>query len=82
VLPIDHTLRPLGGVALGDLANPGAVVAGARGDAGGGLPLGQEPQHLPPAALMRLMRGAVALFELGDAEMRRQMNMSAHTLIV
>jgi hypothetical protein len=28
------------------------------------------------------MGGAVALFELGDAEMRRQMNMSAHTLIV
>ncbi len=82
VLPVDHARGPFDVVALGDLANPGAVVAGALGNRRGGLAPSQQPENLPPTPLMRLMGGAVALFEVLDAQVRRQMNMSAHTFIV
>ena len=85
--PIAHPLWSLLVVALGDLANPGAGVASALGNGSARLPLGQEPEHLPPRPfmwlmwLMRLMwlvGRTVALFKGGDAQMRRQMNLSAH----
>jgi hypothetical protein len=69
-------------VAFGDLADPGAVIPGGLGNRSGGLAPSQQPQDLPPAALMRLVRRAVALFKVGDAQVRRQIDVSAHAAIV
>ena len=82
VLPVDHGVWALVVVALGDLADPAAGVAGGVRDGRGSLAPSQEPEDLPPAALVWLVGRSLALFELSDAEMRRQMKMSAHASIV
>ena len=76
VLPVDHARRPFGVVALGDLPDPGARVAGALGDVLGQLPAGQQPEDLPPRAFVRLVRRPVALLEVVDAQVRRQVDAS------
>lgn len=82
MLPIDHAGWPLLVVAFGNLPDPGAVIPRGLGNRRGGLAPRQQPEDLPPAALMRLVCGSVPLFELADAQVRRQVNMSAHAPIV
>ncbi len=60
VLPVDHALRPLGVVALGDLADPVARVAGALRHQLRGLAAREQPEDLPPTALGGLMRPPIA----------------------
>jgi hypothetical protein len=57
-------------VALGDLADPASVVAGGVRYGSGGLAPRQQPQDLPPAALMGFVGGTVPLLKLRDAQMR------------
>lgn len=85
MLPVDHASGTLFVLALGNLPDPGARIPRALGNRGGRLPLGQEPEDLsrwPPTAFMRLVGRSVPLFEVLDAQMRRQMNMSTHASIV
>jgi hypothetical protein len=78
--PIDHTGWPLGVVALGDLANPVARVAGARGDLPRQLPVRQKPENLSPTALVRFPGCPVAQRELVHRQMRGQANASCHAI--
>src|SRR5258708_35090932 len=72
VLFVHHTGGPFSVVAFGDLPNPRAGVAGTLGNILGQLSSGQQPEDLPPRALMRLMRRSIALLQLVDAQVRRQ----------
>ena len=54
------------------LADPGPIVARRLSTRGGGLASRHEPEDLPPTALMRLVGGAVAPFELLDAQRGRE----------
>jgi len=81
VVPIAHALSALAVVALGDLPDPVARVAGALGDVLGQLAPCQQPEDLPPAAFVRLLGRAVASLQLVDAHVRSEMNMSCHVPI-
>jgi hypothetical protein len=64
VLPVVHPARTLLVIASRNLADPVAGIAGAVGNLFGGLPTGEQPQDLPPAAFMLLSGGAIVLFQL------------------
>jgi hypothetical protein len=64
VLPIVHRLGPLCVVTAHQLADPVARIAGTLRDCRRGLPLGHEPEDLPPAALVRFFGCPVAPLEL------------------
>jgi hypothetical protein len=70
--PVDHAGWPLLVVAFGNLADPAAVIPGGVGNRRGGLAPRQQPEDLPPRPLLRLVGCSVPLFEVRDAQMRRQ----------
>jgi hypothetical protein len=72
-------------VAPDELPDPLGRRARHRGDRHGGVPLGQQPEDLarwPPTALVRLVRGPVALLQFVNGEVRVQMKVSCHTHIL
>jgi GTPase SAR1 family protein len=60
VVAIAHAGWAFGVIALGQLANPIGRIAGALCDLAGTLPPREQPEHLPPAAFVRLLRLAIA----------------------
>ena len=72
-------------VAPDELPDPLGRRARHRGDRHGGVPLGQQPEDLarwPPTALVRLVRGPVALLQFVNGEVRVQMKVSCHAHIL
>jgi hypothetical protein len=59
-LAVVHRLRPLRVVAIGQLAAPVGAIAAALGDGFGRLPAREQPEDLPPAALVDLRSLPVA----------------------
>jgi hypothetical protein len=59
VPPIVHALWPVRVVALGNLPNPGAGVAGTLGDGGRRLAFGQQLHDLPPRPFVWLVGRSV-----------------------
>jgi hypothetical protein len=78
VAPVLHPGGPLLVVALGDLADPVGPIANHARQFGGGVPLGEQPQDLPPGALVGLFRRAVAPLKLVDAQVSLEVNVSGH----
>jgi hypothetical protein len=67
VPPIVHAVGSLFVVAFGNLADPVGPIADDGGKFGRGAALGQQPQDLPPGALVRLFGCSVVVFKFVDA---------------
>src|SRR4029079_17040314 len=80
--PIVHRLRTFHVVSAHDLPNPIACVARALGNLRCGLALAQEPQDLPPTALMRFLRCPIAPPERVHRQVRFQADVSSHIAIL
>lgn len=76
VLPIDHGRGASGVVAPSELADPVGRIAGALGYHFGGLPACEQPEDLPPAPFVRLVRLPVASFQFVGRQVRRQVDSS------
>src|SRR5260370_23761905 len=74
--------RPLLVGALGALADPVRPVADHGRQLGRGVALRQQPQNLPPGALVGLFRRPIAVLEFFHAQMRLEMNTSGHAAIL
>jgi hypothetical protein len=77
-----HARRALGVVALGNLPDPVGGVAGDRRHLHRRVALAQEPEDLPPAALIGFFGRPRAALEVVDAQMGLEMNLSGHAPIV
>jgi len=75
-------LGPLLGVAAHQLADPGARIARTLGDCRRRLPLGQEPEDLPPTALVRFFGCPGAPLELVHLPVGFQAHASSHAPIL
>ncbi len=73
MLPVAHARRSFGVVPFGHLADPIRRVASALRHRLGGLPAREEPQNLPPTALMGLFGRPIAPLQLVDTEVGSQM---------
>src|SRR5262249_44315379 len=80
-LSVDHAGWPLLVLAFGKLPDPAAVIPGGVGNRRGGLAPRQQREDLPPAALMRLVGRSVPLLDVLEAQVRRQMHLSARAPI-
>src|SRR5262245_12138089 len=78
VVAIAHCLRPLRVGATHELADPVARIACTLGDCGGGLPLGEEPEHLSPTTLVWFLGCPVAPLELIHLQVGFQAHASSH----
>ncbi len=76
MLAIDHPGGAFTVVALGELPNPVARVARAFGNHWRRLAPCQQPEDLPPTALVRLAGLPIALFQFVNAQVRSKMNTS------
>src|SRR5258705_13037015 len=59
-------------------SDPVGPIANHARQFGGGVPLGEQPQDLPPGALVGLFRRAVAPLKLVDAQVSLEVNVSGH----
>src|SRR6266849_6753971 len=72
----------VGVVALGELPDPVRRLAGDRGHRNGGVALTEQPEDLPPAALVGLFRHPIAALQVVDAQVSLEMNLSGHAPIL
>src|SRR6266851_8806807 len=79
---IVHARRALGVVALGELADPVGRIPGHSCDLHGGVPLAEQPEDLPPAALIGFFGRPQAALELIDAQVGLEVNTSGHAPIL
>src|SRR5258708_31008045 len=79
---IVHARRAVGVVAFGELADPVRRIAGDRGHRNGGVALTEQPEDLPPAALVWLFRHPIAALQFVEAQVSFEMNLSGHAPIV
>jgi len=77
-----HALRALGVVALGNLPDPVGRIARHGRDLHRRVALAQEPEDLPPAALIGFFGRPIAALEVVHAQMGLEMNLSGHAPIV
>src|SRR5260221_9740803 len=69
-------------VALGNLTDPVCSVARGRRKFRRRAPLGEQPEKLPPGALVGLFGRPVASLQFGDGQMGLEMDMSGHAQIL
>ncbi len=81
VLPVNHPCWPLGVVAFGDLADPVRRIPRTLRNRSGRLSAGEQPEHLPPTALRRLICLPVAPFQLVACQVKSKLY-SSHTPIL
>src|SRR5712691_4276709 len=79
---IVHALRALGVVALGELADPIGGIARHRRHLYGRVSLAEQPEDLPPTALIGIVRAAIASLQFSHTQMRVEMKMSGHAAIL
>src|SRR5258708_38776231 len=79
---IVHAGRPFSVVAFGELPDPVGRIPGHCRDLHGGVPLAEQPEDLPPAALIGFFGRTIAALALVDAEVRLEMDGSGHAPIV
>ncbi len=81
VVPVAHPVGAFGVVAFGDLADPIARIARATRRSPSRSAPCQQPEDLPPTALVRLFGRPVAALQLVHRQVRFQAYASGHALI-
>src|SRR5258708_19811558 len=79
---VHHPARALFVVALSDLTDPVRSIANHSRQLRGRVPLGQQPEDLPPRAFVGLFRRPVAPLQVVDTQMRLEVNASCHASIL
>src|SRR5690348_9454419 len=79
---IVHARWSFGVIALGELSDPVSRVARHGRNRHGCIALAEQPENVPPTALIGLFRRPIAALEFIDAQVWMQMEVSGHATIL